>query len=346
MDDLNKRKASVDDYIRAGENDKAIKAMLALIALYAQKHDFSRAEAMREKIISIDPSALSEVLLAQDIIDTARAKPVSRNHREVWGELYDTLTNEESVALQNEMEGLVFRPGQTIFSQGSKHPNLYFIDSGQAKHIFSQGSREIFINKIASGNFANEDSFFDASLCTSTLVAIDQVKAHCLSSVALLSWEGYLPALEAKLRDFCARGEKINELLKKSSQDRRVQRRLPLPGRILLKIVDNTGNIIGRTIRGEISDVSQGGVSFYVHTTTREQAHTLLGHNLHLRFNVPPAAEVNEMGKVLGVKHHRGGFETKERYSVHVKFRKMLSEQTVAEADRFIKMVKVNERNR
>ena len=346
MDDLEKRKESVEQYIREGNGDKAIKAMLALIALYAQKHDFSKAEAMREKIISIDPAALSEVLLAQDIIDTARSKPVSRNHREVWEELYDRLTTEETTALQNEMEGLLFKPGQPIFAQGCKNSNLYFIDSGHAKHIFSQDNREIFINKITSGNFANEDSFFDAGLCTSTLVAVDQVKVHSLNAMTLLSWEGYLPALEPKLRDFCAGGEKIHDLLKKSSQDRRIQRRLPLPGRILLKIVDAMGKVIGRTIRGDISDVSWGGVSFYVRTTTREQAHTLLGHNLHLRFNIPPAAEVNQIGTVLGVRHHKRGFETKERYSVHVKFRKMLAKQSVLEAERFINMIKINERNR
>lgn len=346
MDDLQQKRDAVEKYIREGRNEEAIKAILALIALYAQKHDFSRAESLREKIIAIDPMALSEVLLAQDIIDTARAKPVSRNHREVWDELYLRLTPEEATALQNELEGIVFKPGQTIFAQGRKNSNLYFIDSGQAKHIFKQGNRELFINKIGAANLANSESFFDASLCTTSLVAIDQVKAHCLNAMTLLSWEGYLPALEGKLRDFCARGEKIHDLLQKSSQDRRVQRRLPLPGRILLKIVDATGNVIGRTIRGELSDVSLGGASFFVHTTTREQAQTLLGHNLHLRFNIPPSAEVNQLGTVLGVKHYREGIETKERYSVHVKFRAMLTEQALQEAERFIRMMKINRQNR
>jgi len=347
MSDLARYEKTIEHYERQGDHKKAIKGLLALIKEYAKNGDFSKAESLREKITSIDPSALSEVILAQDIIDSARSKPVAESHQKVWAELYERLTDEESQALQNELQEITFKPGQNIFSQGQKNSNLYFIDSGQAKHIYNQENREIFITKVAAGNVANENSFFDAGLCTTSLVAIDQVKVHYLPAVTLLTWEGYLPALEPKLRDFCKRDEKIHEFLKKNSLDRRVQRRIHLPGRILLKVVDTEGNVVGKTIRGDIGDVSIGGVSFYVRTPTREQALMLLGHNLHLRFNMPPnMTEVAQIGKVLGVRHHAEAFETKERYSVHVKFREKLAEKAIIEAERFIKMVKITEQNR
>ena len=347
MSDLVKYEKLIERFIREGNSKKAIKGLLALITKHVQNNDFSKAEALREKITSVDPMALSEVILAQEIIDSARSKPASKHHQEVWAELYDRLTAEEAEALQNEMEEVLFQPGQTIFAQGQKNSNLYFIDAGQAKHIFTQESREMFIKRVAAGNLANEDSFIDASLCTSTLVAVDQVKAHYLPAMTLLSWEGYLPALEPKLRDFCAREVKIHDLLKKSSQDRRGQRRIPLPGRILLKVVDAAGEVVGKTIRGDIGDVSVGGVSFYVQTANREQAQMLLGHNLHLRFNMPPImTEIEQIGKVLGVKRHAGGFETKEKYSVHVKFSETLPERSIVEAERFIKMLKIAESHR
>jgi CRP-like cAMP-binding protein len=347
MSDLARYEKTIDHYHRQGDSKRAIKGLLALIKLYAQKNDFAKTAELREKITTIDPSALSEAIVAQGIIDSARTGPVAESHRKVWAELYARLTDEESQTLQNELREASFEPGQTIFTQGQKNSNLYFIDAGQAKHLYTQDNREIFISKIAAGNIANESSFFDAALSTTSLVAINQVTVHFLPAVTLLSWEGYLPALEPKLRDFCNRDVKISELLKKNSLDRRVQRRIPLPGRILLKIVDAGGTVVGKTIRGEIADVSVGGVSFYVHTPTREQALMLLGHNLHLRFNMPPnMVEVEQIGKVLGVKQHSAPFETRERYSVHVRFSEILPEKSIVEAERFIKMIKINERNR
>lgn len=347
MSDLAKYENMVDRYVRGGNGKKAIKLLLALVDKYAEKQDLGKAEALRERIISIDPMALSAVIAAQEIIDNARSKPASKGHQEVWHELYQGLIAEEAGALQNELEEVIFQPGQTIFSQGQKNSNLYFIDSGQAKHIFTQDNREIFIKRVSAGNLANEESFIDASLCTTTLVAVTQVKAHFLPAMTLLSWEGYLPALEPKLRDLCAKEVKIHDLLKKSSQDRRIQRRVPLPGRILLKIVDAAGEVVGKTIRGDIGDVSEGGVSFYVQAANREQAQMLLGHNLHLRFNLPPdMIEVEQIGRVLGVRHHTARFETKEKYSVHVKFSEVLPEQSVVEAERFVSMMKIAERNR
>jgi len=347
MNDFDKREQLVDRYIREGDGKRAIKGLLVLINQCVESRDFKKAETLREKIITADPMALSEVILAQEIIDGARSKPANKQHKDVWSELYERLTVEEAEALQNEMEEVTFQPGETIFLQGKKNSNLYFIDSGKAKHIFTQGSREMFIKRVAEGNVANEDSFLDASLCTTTLVAVERVKSHFLPAISLLSWEGHLPALESKLRDFCAREVKIPDLLKKSSQDRRVQRRISLPGRILLRVVDSEGAVVGKTIRGDIGDVSVGGVSFYVQTANREQAQMLLGHNLHLRLNLPPdMREVSQIGEVLGVMRHVGDFELKEKYSVHVKFSKMLPEKSIVEAERFIKMLKIAESHR
>lgn len=346
MSDLVRLEEVVESYLKQGNVKKAIQGLLFLITEYAQQ-DLQKAEVLREKIVAIDPAALAEVIRAQEIIDSARSKPTSKGHLVTWSKMYAKLTEEETAALQNEMQEVVFQPGQTIFTQGQKNQNLYFIDAGQAKHLYTKENREIFINRITAGNVANVDSFFDAGLCTCTLVAIDQVKVHFLPAITLLSWEGYLPTIEPQLRDICAQEEKISNLLQKSAQDRRIQRRIQLPGRILLKVVDAKGEVVGKTIRGDISDVSIGGVSFYVHTTNREQAQMLLGHNLYLRFNMPPVmTEVKQVGKVLGVKHQAAGSDSKEKYSVHVKFSKVLPESSIAEAERFLKMLKIAEKNR
>ncbi len=340
MSDLKNHEELVERYVREGNNEEAINTLLFLITKYAQQRDFDAAEGLRERIISIDPMALSEAIQAQEIIDSTRMKPTDSGHMEVWADLYERLTVDEANSLYNDMEEVIFRPGQMIFEQGRKNSNLYFIDSGVAKYLYKEGKREMFIKKITAGSVAGMETFFDACHCTSSLVAIDQVKVRFLPSTALKNWEGSLPALEPKMRDFCDREEKVHELLNKNAQDRRKQRRVTLPGRILIKVVNKEGKPVGKTLRGDMGDVSAGGISFYVQASSREQAQMLLGHDLYLRFNMPPnMKEVERIAMVLAVRHHTATYEEKDHYSLHLKFDKNLAEKSIIEAAKFIRMM-------
>jgi CRP-like cAMP-binding protein len=338
MSEISKHEELVERYRREGKIKEAIASLLFLITKYAQKHDYATAGSLREKIISLDPMALSEAIQAQEIIDTSRLQPRSRGHMEIWSALYDQLSVDEANILFTEMHEVVFRPGQVIFEQGARNNNLYFIDAGQAKHLYTQGRREMFIKRVVAGNIAGEETFFDANLCTSTLVAIDKVKAKFLSGDALNNWKHLAPRLEAKLRAFCAGEVKINDLLKKNSMDRRTQRRVVFPGRILIKVVSAEGVPVGRTIQGVIGDVSTGGVSFFIRAGNREQAQMLLGNKLYLRFSVPPNMTVFErIGLAMGVRHQVTA-AGEEQFSVHVKFDQGLNEQDIRETERYLKL--------
>ncbi|NTV14680.1 MAG: cyclic nucleotide-binding domain-containing protein [Desulfobulbaceae bacterium] len=339
MSEITKHLEMVETYRREGNTKEAIAALLFLITKYAQKHDFTTAESLREKIISLDPMALSEAIRAQEIIDTAHLKPVDKGLMEIWSGLYDQLSVDEANALFNETHEVTFRPGQKIFEQGIRSHNLYFISAGQAKHLFAQGDREMFIKRVGPGNVAGEDTFFDASQCTSTLVAIDRVKANFISNEALKNWQGTVPELEGKLKTFCAKEEKINDLLKRNALDRRTQRRVNFPGRVLIKVVDYSGEPVGNTMQGKIGDVSTGGASFFIKAADREHAQMLLGNRLHLRFNMPPnMVEFERIGLALGVKHHDDATNSLEQYSVHIKFDKKLSDKDLSETERFLKL--------
>ncbi len=340
MSEISKHQELVETYRKEGNIKEAIASLLFLITKYAQKHDFSTAESLREKIISLDPMALSEAIRAQEIIDTAHLSPNDKGIMEIWSGLYDKLTVDEANALFKETHEVAFRPAQKIFDQGVRSHNLYFINSGQAKHLFTQGNREMFIKRVGPGNIAGEDTFFDASHCTSTLVAIDRVKANFISNDALKNWRDSVPELEGKLRTFCDKEEKINDLLKRNAMDRRTQRRVVFPGRVLLKVVNYSGEPVGNTMQGKIGDVSISGASFFIKAVDREHAQMLLGNKLHLRFNMPPnMVEFERIGLALGVKYHEdAGNSLDEQYSVHIKFDRNLSDKDISETERFLKL--------
>jgi len=340
MSEISKHEELVERYRREGNISEAISSLLFLVTKYAQKRDFTAAESLREKIISLDPMALSEAIRAQEIIDSARLRPDhDRGHMEVWAALYDQLSVDEANTMFTEMQEVVFRPAQVIFEQGARNQNLYFIDSGQAKHLFTHGDREMFIKRVAAGNVAGEENFFDATLCTSTLVAIDKVKSHFISNEVLSQWRTSTPELEGKLRNFCAREEKIQDLMKRNSMDRRSQRRVVFPGRILIKVVNSEGMPVGKTMQGKIGDVSLGGVSFFIKAADREHAQMLLGNRLYLRFNMPPnMSEFEKIGLALGVKNHLEAADSLEQFSVHIKFDESLNEKDISETERYLKL--------
>lgn len=341
MDDIIKHEELVDRYIKAGKTDAAIKSLLFLITKYAQKHDFETANSLREKIITIDPMALTDAIKAHEIIEDSRRRPVDKGHMEVWSRLYDTLTMDEANILFNDMQERTFRPGETIFSQGTRNTYLYFINSGQAKHLYLQDNREMFLKRISTGNIAGEDTFFDATLCTTSLFAIDRVKAHFLEAGILTRWQGTAPGLEKKLRAFCEKEEKIHDLLKRNAMDRRTQRRVLLPGRILIRLVSNEGEPIGQTLRGHLGDVSVGGISFQIKVKERGQAQLLLGRKLHVRFNMPPTmTEVERIGIALGVRYKANDeTETDDDFSVHIKFDDLLTNKALNDVERFLKVM-------
>ncbi len=342
MDDISKHEELVEKHVSQGNTDDAIKSLLFLITKHAQGQDFDTAEALREKIITIDPMALTDAIKAHEIIERAKSSPSDQGHMEIWSKLYDTLTIDEANTLFNDLKEIDYQPGQMIFEQGGTNSNLYFCNSGHAKHLFDQDRKEIFIKKLSAGGIAGEDTFFDASHCTTSLVAIDKVKMQYLDRETLVLWQTSSPDLGAKVKAYCDKEDKVYDLLKRNAMDRRNQRRVELPGRVLIKLVNEEGMPIGKTLRGNMGDVSVGGVSFHIGVKDRAHAQLLLGRRLHVKFSMPPTmAYVERLGLALGVRFQGHGEGDKDDYSVHIKFEKMLGDREVIEAEKFQKVMRI-----
>jgi hypothetical protein len=156
----------------------------------------------------------------------------------------------------------------------------------------------------------------------------------------VVRWRQTAPNLEAKIEAFCRLEEKVHDLLKRNSMDRRSQRRVGLPGRVLIKLVNESGVPIGKTLRGNMGDVSVGGVSFHIGVKDRTHAQLLLGRRLHVKFSMPPTMSyVERVGMALGVRFHGPGDGDKDDYSVHIKFEKMLADRELIDAERFQKVM-------
>lgn len=281
-----------------------------------------------------------------DLSDFSEEKPtVKKKHRVFWAELYDRLTDYEANSLDSVMDRASFRPGQIIYKQGGINRNLYLFELGQAKHIYTQHGRETFIKKIKPGNIAGEDNFFHDSCCTTTLIAIDKVIVRFTSADRLKEAIDAYDGLEEKIKAFCAREVKICDLLKRNAQDRRQHQRVPFQGPILIKPVDTSLAAPAKSLRGEIRDVSCGGMAVVVKLDDRQQAQALLGNNFKARFNLPPNMNaIERIGQVLGVSRQEENAADQERqnnYSINLKFIEPVPEESISEYARYVKRLGV-----
>lgn len=100
-------------------------------------------------------------------------------------------------------------------------------------------------------------------------------------------------------------------------------------------MINASGNPVGKAFRGELSDISASGISFYIKTSDRKNASFLLGRNLNLMFAVSDAAadasleKITQTGTVIGVSYHLFN-----DYIIHLKFSRELSSVVVAEIER------------
>ncbi|MBU1709094.1 MAG: cyclic nucleotide-binding domain-containing protein, partial [Proteobacteria bacterium] len=219
-----------------------------------------------------------------------------------------------------------------IFQQGQENSSLYFINGGKLNILYRQGDRELFIKKMGTGDIAGDDTFFTASLCTTTLVAISNVKIKFLDRSVLKQWQKDLPALESKIHDFCLRSETASDLLQKKSINRRRQQRVPITGTILIQLVNAAGQALGKVLMGDLSDISVGGVSFLIKARQKETARLLLGKKMNVKIS-HSTHEINENGTVIGVRYNPQEFRQDTDYSVHMKFDKPLDSQTIWEIE-------------
>lgn len=304
-----------------GNTDAAKKQLFDLVASCARKKDFFNAERLRERIYEIDPMALMEIIQAGDIIEEEKSGAISSDHLEIWANLCKAMTTEEFNAIYHEMAERVYKPEEVIVYQGAKNDELFFINRGSVRVSYTGGEKELFVKNLGSGEIAGEN-FFNVSIWTVSLTAQQQTSISILKRESMVLLEQRMPGIESKLIEYYNRYSDLYAAMKKKGMDRRSHERYKLDRKIQLQIVDNKERTLS-SFSGVLTDISQGGLSFYVRITKKENSRLLLGRNIKVSIHVTGLADKILDGLVIGVQV----FDlVLSDYSVHVKFKKELEE--------------------
>jgi hypothetical protein len=331
VEELAHQEALVDQYVEENNTEAAVRLLFDIIVDHAKARDFAKAKTLWEKLSEVDPMALTEITKSGEIIEEEQRGAIDRNHMDVWSELYRTLTTEETNTLYYAMTEQAYGPDQIILKQGDRDTRLYFIDSGQLKVISSQGGMEILVDTLGPGSIVGVDTFFADTVCTTSLVTLSGVRMHVVDKNVLAAWHEECPSLEPKLHQHCLKFDTVDHLLKKKGLNRRSHKRVSISGKGIFQVLDIAGDPVGRAFRGKLSDISVGGLSFFLRIS-KKACRLLLGRSLNIKFALPQGASqetIDQNGTVVAVRSHPF-----EDYSVHIKLDRMLSERIVAELER------------
>jgi len=318
-DPLTIREEQIFQLANAGNIEVAKKQLYDLVVSCARKKDFANAERLRERIYEIDPMALMEIIQSGEIIDQEKSDAISEDDLEIWSNLRKSLTADEFNTLYYSMEERTYKPEETVVNQGTNNDELFFINMGGVRASYMGGEKELFLKNLHAGEIAGEN-FFNASVWTVSLTALQLTKILSLKRAKLAELEKKTPGIESKLRDYYNRTADIHKMLQVKGMDRRVHERHKLERRIQLQVVDNKDKVLS-SFRGEMTDISQGGLSFIVRITKKENSRLLLGRTIKIGIPITGSMDKILKGTIIGVQ----SFDPiVSDYSVHIKFTKEL----------------------
>ncbi|TWI71719.1 PilZ domain-containing protein [Desulfobotulus alkaliphilus] len=318
----------LESLIAEGRKRDAMHLLCEMVGEAARQRDFVRADALRKKMLQVDDMAIALIVEAGECIEEEKNRVIDGRHRENWKELYSRMTPGERSAFFFACDPLPFSSGYFLFRQGEKNQNLFFVDDGCLQLLFLSGERrEKILSRVGPGEFAGEDTFFGSSLCTESLVGLTQGLCRRLSLEALGRLERDFPGFIKRIQTYCIHAGTTGQKLAARGVNRRIYVRIPDNGVVVFQLlcIEGSGNNV--LLKGLMSDISAGGLSFHVSTSNDRAVRSLLGREIGMKFMVPLQEGRHPVvckGTVVGIMPCQNC-----EYSVHVKFRQLLRHHPV-----------------
>ncbi len=281
----------------------------------ARAKDFLVAELLRDRMLEVNPMALTDVLQLGDAIDLEKDNPVTSEYLHIWKDLNKEMGQEKFNVLYAGLRQAHYDKNEIIVRNGEIDASLYFINAGDIGLSVNYGQNETFLKRIQPGHILGSEQFFSASVWTTTLKAVSAVEMQILDRAVLDRMNKGFPEIEGILQKYCERCDKTADLLKMTGDDRREFPRYPTTRFIQNVLHDPYGEKGKRNFRGELIELSEGGLSFIIRVSSKKNARSMLGRQIIS--TLPPGIECS--GIIVGI---RALDSVQQDFSVHVKFLK------------------------
>lgn len=292
----------VKEFLSNDQKRQAVASIMQLITSHAKAGRFAKAEQLRDWLIQIDALALMEIIRAAEIIEEEKSAAISDEYWQIWKELSSALSRGEFASLYHVMTQKNYTDGEIVVQQGAFLPALFFVNSGRVEEYVVSHGREIPLKVVGSGEILGSDTFFDSSVWTVNVVSKGALLSM-LTQQRLGEMQDNFPALHTKLRDFCGRFPPCTNHFSKGGRSRRRTERRKVIGRVTIALLSEDGNDTGMGGKGELLDISQGGVALSLRFAQKKNTSALLGKKV--RVNLRPDASTRDLlriGKVMAVR--------------------------------------------
>ena len=311
----------------AGQGSPALSSeqLFHEIELAVIDRQFAKADALRDQLLAAHPMALSHIIKASEIIDTAKAACIDREHLATWATLYDPLSPEERNCLFYSMRRYVIPSQKLLLKQGGLNYRLFFIEKGRVDIFYPKNDKIIPLAQLSRGNLLGEYAFATISLCSASAVTHGEVELYCLESKNTDGWEENCPGLYDKLIDYCLKHGKIDEITRGKKLEKRQNHRYTAQGRVSAVLLDENGKKTETIFHGELADISMSGTCFMIHCPKKNTARALLAKNVLVSINwqrKDRPLSLSALGRIVRVSFH-----LYDDYSLHIGFHERLNEQ-------------------
>lgn len=323
MNDIEKQ---VEWHMKKGEQKEAGNLIYDQAVSSLNQKDYHVAEKLRDRLLEVNPLALSEVIQLGELIEEHKSSSITSHHIEIWNELYEEMTSEEFSTLYYALRQENYDKGDIIVKSGETDTNLYFVSSGYLSLSCKVGGNEIFLKRMQPSDILGGSQFFSASVWTVTLKALSGVQLHVLDQSKWIEVLAAEPGIEEKLQRYCEKYKDIAKLLTMSGDDRREYPRHPVCLITKNMLLDPYGKKGKRNFNGELIDISKAGLAFTIRIAKKENAKLLLGRQIITTISVDGEELTPCSGVIVGVKIHDPQMFD---FSVHVKLSKKIDDSSL-----------------
>jgi len=319
----------IEHLLEEGNIERAKTLLIDIIGKAARRECFDEATRLREWLIEIDPSALSDIIATAEIIEDAKREGISTDYLQVWSSLHDNLTSEEFNAMYYAMEHSSHSAETVLVKQGDMYPALFFVNQGKVKLYHDNKHEELLLKVVEQGEIFGAETFFDASIWTASAATLSKAEISVLPQENIAKWSAEYPALESKLSDFTSRFSKFEQKVEDSATDRREYDRHPLHGIAQVAISEEINSDSSTQMKGELANISRGGLCLLVRVSKRNNARVLLGRKISIQLDCTGTSEevLTKTGELVSV---RSLYSTENEYSAHLRFSHTLDDNELS----------------
>jgi len=292
-----------------------------------QNRQITQAEALREKLLKINPMALPEIIRSAELIEESKSTLIDRNHLAIWDKLYSTFNEEERNCLFYSLKKVIIPPGKILLAKGALNTRLFFIDKGSISICQPEDDGHVVLAELGKGDILGEYTFATISLCSATAITISEVHLMCLESSATDDWEHNQPGLYEKLINFCMKHGRVDEIIRRKNSTELHSTRHAVSGTATAYLLNKEGEKTKTHFRSTLTEISLSGTSLAIRCSKKETARKLLARHLLMTFIFTHHGQKTTLktrGKIIGVSFH-----LYNDYTLHIQFLDKLPEQLI-----------------